>query len=133
MRYLISIICIALLLWGCDTTAAVPEKPKVVRKRIVALGGEVRFESHVTGILVEDRKVKGVTVACGKEIDTDIVVAAIGHSARDTFEMLHRIGITCEQKAFSIGARIEHSQQLIDKTFKTRGGKKIAAETFIKN
>ncbi len=87
-----------------------------LRKKIVELGGEVRFESHVTEILIEDGKVKGVTLASGKEIGADTVVAAIGHSARDTFEMLHREGVTCEQKAFSIGTRIEHSQQLIDKT-----------------
>jgi uncharacterized FAD-dependent dehydrogenase len=87
-----------------------------IRKRIIELGGEVRFQSHVTGLLIEDEKVKGVTLACGEEIDTDTVVAAIGHSARDTFEMLHHKGVTCQQKAFSIGARIEHSQELIDKT-----------------
>lgn len=87
-----------------------------IREKIVALGGEVRFESHVTAILVEDSKVKGVTIASGEDIDTDTVVAAIGHSARDTFQMLYDKGVTCEQKPFSIGARIEHSQSLIDKT-----------------
>lgn len=87
-----------------------------LRDKIIALGGEVRFESHVTELIVEGGKVKGVTLDGGEGIDTGIVIAAIGHSARDTFEELYRKGVACEQKAFSIGARIEHRQKLIDKT-----------------
>jgi uncharacterized FAD-dependent dehydrogenase len=87
-----------------------------LRERIIALGGEVRFESHVTELVIEDNKVNGVVLADGEEIQTDIVIAAIGHSARDTYEELHNKGVQCEQKAFSIGARIEHHQGIIDKS-----------------
>ncbi|MBW8015525.1 MAG: hypothetical protein FVQ82_05000 [Planctomycetes bacterium] len=86
-----------------------------LRTKIVSLGGEVRFESKVTELLVENGGVKGVVLTSGEEIAAAVVVAAIGHSARDTFEELHRKGVMCEQKAFSIGARIEHPQGLIDK------------------
>jgi len=86
-----------------------------IREKIISLGGEVRFESHVTQLLVEGGKVKGVVLSSDEEIAADVVVAAIGHSARDTFKELHDKGVMCEQKAFSIGARIEHPQGLIDK------------------
>ena len=60
-------------------------------------------------------QVRGLTLASGEEIDADHVVLAVGHSARDTFEMLHRRGVTMEAKPFSIGFRIEHPQGLIDR------------------
>ncbi len=87
---------------------------ELMREEIVRLGGEFRFESKVDDIEIEDGKVRGLKLADGSHIDTDHVVLAIGHSARDTFQMLHARGIYIEPKPFSIGFRIEHPQSLID-------------------
>ena len=86
-----------------------------MRHDIEALGGEIRFQQRVTDLLIEDGRVRGLTLASGEEIRTDHVVLALGHSARDTFEMLHERGVFMEAKPFSIGFRIEHPQSLIDK------------------
>ena len=85
-----------------------------IRAEIIALGGEFRFSSHVTDIEIEDGQVRGVVLADGERIASDHVVLAIGHSARDTFEMLHKRGVYLEAKPFSIGFRIEHPQSIID-------------------
>jgi len=90
-----------------------------MRKEIEALGGEVRFGQRVEDIRIEiaadgRRQLRGVTLVDGSEIRADHVVLALGHSARDTFEMLHRRGVFVEAKPFSIGFRIEHPQSLID-------------------
>jgi uncharacterized FAD-dependent dehydrogenase len=90
-----------------------------LRAKIEALGGEYRFEARVTDIHVETdaagRHVRGVQLASGETIETRHVVLAVGHSARDTFEMLHAGGTYLEAKPFSIGVRIEHPQSLIDR------------------
>lgn len=86
-----------------------------MRANILALGGEIRFQSRVDDIDVEDDQVRGVVLANGERIETRHLIAAIGHSARDTFEMLHRRGIYIEAKSFSMGFRIEHPQSLIDR------------------
>ncbi len=85
-----------------------------MRATIAALGGEIRFSQRVTDINIVDGAVCGVQLASGETIETDRVVLAIGHSARDTFEMLHQRGVHIEAKPFSIGFRIEHPQSLID-------------------
>ena len=85
-----------------------------MRADIVALGGEIRFEQRVTDVLIEDGRIRGVTLHGGEQIAADHVVLALGHSARDTFEMLHARGVYMEPKPFSIGFRIEHPQSLID-------------------
>jgi uncharacterized protein len=90
-----------------------------MRKEIEALGGEIRFGKRVDDIRIDanangERHVRGVTLADGSEIRADHVVLALGHSARDTFAMLHRRGVYVEAKPFSIGFRIEHPQSLID-------------------
>ena len=85
-----------------------------MRAQIHALGGEIRFQSKVEKILTEAGQVRGLQLADGTQIDCDHVVLAVGHSARDTFEMLFDCGIHVEAKAFSIGVRIEHPQSLID-------------------
>lgn len=87
---------------------------KEIRKTIISLGGEVRFESKVTDLIIEDGKVFGVKVNNEETIETDTVLLALGHSARDTFEMLVNRKVEIKQKAFSIGVRIEHPQSLID-------------------
>ena len=85
-----------------------------LRKTIIEHGGEVRFQSRVTGFLVRDGLLRGVVVNEAGELPASHVLLAIGHSARDTFETLLESGVAMKQKAFSIGARIEHPQALID-------------------
>ena len=85
-----------------------------LRATIEALGGEIRFQSRVTDLDIDGGHVRGVTVNQGDYIASDRVILAIGHSARDTFEMLADRGVYIEAKPFSIGFRIEHPQSLID-------------------
>ena len=87
-----------------------------LRAKIRSLGGEYRFSAGVEDILLDrHRHIRGVTLAGGEQIEADTVILAIGHSARDTFAMLHRRGVHIAAKPFSIGARIEHPQALIDR------------------
>jgi uncharacterized protein len=86
-----------------------------MRAEIQGLGGEVRFEQLVCDLLIESGRVRGVTLASGEQLDAEHVVLALGHSARDSFEMLRRRGVFMEAKPFSIGYRIEHPQSLIDR------------------
>ncbi|MBP8648277.1 MAG: NAD(P)/FAD-dependent oxidoreductase, partial [Thermomonas sp.] len=90
-----------------------------MRATIESLGGEIRFGSRVDDIHVETgadgvRHLRGVTLANGEQLRADHVVLALGHSARDTFAMLHARGVFLEAKPFSVGFRIEHPQSLID-------------------
>lgn len=84
-------------------------------RRIRELGGEVRYEAHVTDFQVNNGRVTGVTLENGEKIESGAVVLACGHSARDTYEMLAAKGIGIVSKPFAIGVRIEHPQELIDK------------------
>ena len=84
-----------------------------IRKRIISLGGEVRFNTQVTNFCYENGKIIAVE-ANGEAIPCDQVILAIGHSARDTFEKLHEMGISMEPKPFSMGVRIEQKQATID-------------------
>ena len=86
-----------------------------IREEIIALGGEVRFEHKVTDLLIDDGQLNGVVLHNGEQLHSRHVVLALGHSARDTFRMLHGKGVFMEAKPFSIGFRIEHPQSLIDK------------------
>ena len=86
-----------------------------MREEIIALGGEVRFESRVEDLLLDNGRVAGVTLTSGETLHSRYVVLALGHSSRDTFRMLHRRGVFLEPKPFAIGFRIEHPQSLIDK------------------
>ena len=91
-----------------------------LREQIIALGGEVRFEQRVTDVKIENGQLQGLTVLDvvtqqSYELPTQQAVLALGHSARDTFEMLHERGVYVEAKPFSIGFRIEHPQSLIDR------------------
>ncbi|MFK3989966.1 MULTISPECIES: NAD(P)/FAD-dependent oxidoreductase [unclassified Psychrobacter] len=85
-----------------------------MRAEIIALGGEVRFATRVDDLHITDSKVTGVTLNTGETLKTSHVVLAVGHSARDTFEMIHDKGVYIEAKPFSIGFRIEHKQSTID-------------------
>jgi uncharacterized protein len=86
-----------------------------MRAKIQSLGGEIRFKSRVEDLVIEKGKIRGVVLADGERLAADRVVLAVGHSARDTFEMLYRRGVHVEAKPFSIGFRIEHPQSLIDR------------------
>ncbi len=97
-----------------------------MRAEIEALGGEIRFQQKVTDLHIEDGAVRGLTLASGEQIAATHVVIALGHSARDTFQMLHARGVQMEAKPFSIGYRIEHPQSLIDAArFGPSAGNKI--------
>jgi len=91
-----------------------------MRATMLNLGAEIRFQSKVESIDIETapdgtRQVRGVTLESGEQIRTDHVVLAVGHSARDTFQMLYDKGVYVEAKPFSIGVRIEHPQSMIDR------------------
>ncbi len=92
---------------------------KNMRQEIIRLGGEVRFGCRLTDIIAANGYIQGVTFtdASGRtaDIETDCVLLCIGHSARDTVEMLYRAGLRMEKKAFSMGVRIEHPQELINR------------------
>lgn len=85
-----------------------------IRNRIISLGGEVRFCAQVTGITHDAGKITGLQINHDSLLPCDKVIFAIGHSARDTFSMLHAAGIPMEPKAFSMGVRIEHLQSSVD-------------------
>ncbi|MBR7178291.1 MAG: FAD-dependent oxidoreductase [Oscillospiraceae bacterium] len=85
-----------------------------LRNKIISLGGEVRFNTQVTGLKTEDGKLVGLELEDGSSIECDHCILAIGHSARDTFRMLQASGIPMEPKAFSMGVRIEHRQDMVD-------------------
>ena len=99
-------------------TDRLPAVVRAIRQEIVRLGGEVLFATRLTGLLVENGRVRGATCVRGgatMEVETENVVLAVGHSARDTFAMLHKLGVPMSPKPFSIGARIEHPQALVDR------------------
>lgn len=83
-----------------------------IREEIIKLGGKFLFNEKVTDFEIEDNKIK--SVICSRKIETDTVILAIGHSARDTFEKLYEKGIKMEPKNFSVGVRIEHKQKMIN-------------------
>ena len=85
-----------------------------LRRKIIDLGGEIRFNSKVTNINIKNGSIAELIVNNADSILCSVVVLAIGHSARDTFSMLHTRGVAMEPKPFSIGVRIEHPQTLID-------------------
>ena len=88
-----------------------------IRREIIALGGEVRFETRLDGIETRDGAVSGIIVTHGGNRETlpcRHLILAIGHSARDSFTWLHEMGVPMERKPFSMGVRIEHKQTMID-------------------
>lgn len=99
-------------------TDKLPEAVKNIRKQIISLGGEFLFETKLTDFTEKGGKITGAIInKIGKaeEIKTDCIILAIGHSARDTFELLKKKRILMEQKPFSVGVRIEHLRERIDK------------------
>lgn len=86
-----------------------------IRQQIIELGGEIRFSRKVIGFDIQKGRIQGVQLEDGESIAADHVILALGHSARDTFKVLHDAGVYMEAKPFSIGFRIEHPQSIIDK------------------
>ena len=87
---------------------------KNMREEILRLGGKVRFETRVTGILKQEDRLKGLLLESGDVLESEYAVLAIGHSARDTFYMLHEAKVPMEAKPFAVGMRVEHPQKLIN-------------------
>ena len=87
---------------------------KAMREQIIAWGGEVRFGAKLTKLQLAANQVVGVEVNDEEIIPTSLVLAGVGHSARDTYEMLYNTGIAMESKPFAVGVRIEHPQSMID-------------------
>ncbi len=88
---------------------------KNLREKIKGYGGRVIFDCTMTDIIVKDKKITGVRTSNGDEFDCDALVLAIGHSSRDTYEMLFGHGVKMEQKPFAAGVRIEHSREFINR------------------
>ena len=111
---------------------------KSIREEIISLGGKVLFETKLTGFKISNGNICGaVTEHNGKNdiIETNNIILAIGHSARDTFEMIFSNNIPIEAKAFSVGARIEHLREKIDKSQfgKFAGNKKLGSSNYKMN
>ncbi|MDD2218266.1 MAG: NAD(FAD)-utilizing dehydrogenase [Eubacteriales bacterium] len=110
---------------GADEQILYKQKPHIgtdklrgivvnLRKTIEELGGEIIFESKLTDIFIDDGEISAIEINGGTRIECSDLILAIGHSARDTFRMLFSKGVPMEQKPFSIGLRIEHSQEMIN-------------------
>lgn len=95
-------------------TDKLPEIIKNIRKTILDNGGEVHFSTKVTELILKDKQVKGVKTENGDIYESDAVILATGHSARDVYEMLGRQKVELEAKGFAMGVRVEHPQRLID-------------------
>lgn len=96
---------------GSDKLPTIVEN---IRRTIIERGGEVHFQAHVTDLILEQGRVAGVVVNDRERFLGQAVVLATGHSARDIFTLLHRRGVTVENKTFALGVRVEHPQPLID-------------------
>ena len=87
---------------------------KNIRQKIISLGGQIRFKNKLTGIETKNSQIRGCVVNDKEVIETHNLILAVGHSARDTYEMLHRVNIPMLPKPFSLGVRIEHPQEMIN-------------------
>ncbi len=104
-----------------------------IRDEIISLGGEVRFSSQLADIKKNKDRICAAVVKDEideYEIETDNIVLATGHSARDTFVMLKNLGVSMEQKSFSVGARIEHLQEMIDRSQYGKKNKRLPAADY---
>ncbi|MBU1087769.1 MAG: FAD-dependent monooxygenase [Candidatus Omnitrophica bacterium] len=88
---------------------------KNLRKKIIALGGQIKFDTKITDFIIENNKVTAAISADNQVFKSEIIILALGGSARETFALLHKKGVRLQSKPFSIGARIEHPQSLISK------------------
>lgn len=111
---------------------------KNIRNEIIQLGGKVMFETKLTDFIIKNNTLTGIEIehnGTKDVIETNSVILAIGHSARDTFEMLNQKSIPIEAKSFSVGARIEHRREMIDKSQygKFAGNKSLGAASYKTN
>lgn len=95
-------------------TDVLTEVVRSMRNKILALGGEIHYETKMTELLQDANGICGVKTEHGEIFTADTVVLAIGHSARDTFQMCHNLNVPMEAKAFAVGFRVEHPQTLIN-------------------
>ena len=95
-------------------TDRLPNVIKAIRETIIAAGGEVHFETRVSELIIKDNRIKGVITADGQHFDGPVILAT-GHSARDVYEMLDRLGVTMMPKGIAVGVRLEHPQKTIDR------------------
>lgn len=95
-------------------TNKLPAVVQALREAITDAGGEVRFDTRVSDLLLDGNQLRGVLTAAGETIEADATILATGHSARDIYELLHRRGVLIEAKPFALGVRVEHPQALID-------------------
>lgn len=95
-------------------TNKLPAVVQALREAITDAGGEVRFETRVSDLLLDGNQLRGVLTAAGETIEAEATILATGHSARDIYELLHRRGVLIEAKPFALGVRVEHPQALID-------------------
>lgn len=105
------------ILWDAKPhigTDRIRDVAKNIRKQIIDLGGDVRFNTLLTDIKIKNGKLESIIVNNNEEIKTDHLVLAIGYSARDTYEMLYAHDVAIEQKPFAIGVRIEHKTKMIN-------------------
>lgn len=107
---------------GTDVLVGIVEK---MRYEIEEMGGQFAFRSKVTDLIFTDGALKEIEINHEKKIPAEVCVLAIGHSARDTFEMLHKRGVYMEPKSFAVGLRIEHPQTMINMESLWRGRERI--------
>ncbi|MCR5098914.1 MAG: FAD-dependent oxidoreductase [Lachnospiraceae bacterium] len=101
---------------------------QAMRQKLIRLGCEIRFETTLTDIIIEDNRIKGVELDGAEQLSCDALILAIGHSARDTFKMLYDSGVPMEAKEFAVGLRIEHPRSFIDEhQFGAKGAKLLGA------
>ena len=96
---------------GTDLLVSIVE---TLRNQIISMGGEVRFRSKVTDLLIQDTHVTGVRLADESTIPAEVIIPAIGHSARDTYQMLYKRGLSMRMKPIAVGVRAEHPQEMIN-------------------
>lgn len=97
-------------------TDRLPYIIRSLREKIIAAGGTVRFSTRVDDLIIEDGECRGVVTATGEELRGPVILAT-GHSARDVYRFLHRLGVALSPKGIAVGCRVEHPQTLIDSIF----------------
>lgn len=97
-------------------TDSLREIVKNIRREIIRLGGDIRFQTKVSDFVFDKEQIKGLVLPDGSRIETDTVILAIGHSARDTFETLASSPVSMHQKPFAVGLRIQHPQEMINRS-----------------
>ncbi len=97
-------------------TNKLPKLVSELRESILQAGGEIHFDTKVTDLIIRENEMKGVITENGNKIEGESVILATGHSARDIFHLLHQHNVLIEAKPFALGVRVEHDQNLIDRT-----------------